>query len=268
LAPFLAAGTYAADSDATLAATQSATPVAPTPESTPPPAIDDGRRTLRRLPANVGRGLIGVFDRESLVPFLVGAAATAGVSFADDSVRDSVAEPDSGFGKALEWPGELPASTIPAIALFTAGRFVDNQRFRAMTYDLGEAALVAFVYTGLLKVTVQRERPDASDSHSFPSGHASNAFALAAVTQHHYGWKVGVPMYALAGVVGYSRMVGDKHYLSDVVAGATIGFIAGRAVVRRNDRPLNRPAARAGLTWSVAPIVTRDAKGIHVVVSY
>ncbi len=236
--------------------------------SGPPAPKSDGRRTLRRLPANVGQGLVGVWSRESAVPFLVGAAGAGGAAFVDDAVRDAVSDPDSGFGESLEWPGKLPATTLPVVALFAAGRVANGERFRAWTYDLGEAALVSSVYTGLLKVTVQRERPDGSNNHSFPSGHASHAFTLAAVTQRHYGWKVGVPMYALAGVVGYSRMVLDKHYLSDVVAGATIGFIVGHAVVRLNDRPLEEAPGGADFAWSVSPLLTRDARGLHLAVSF
>jgi membrane-associated phospholipid phosphatase len=209
-----------------------------------------------------------VWSRESVTPFLFGAAATGGAAFVDDSVRDAVSDPDSSFGDALEWPGEAPATTLPVIVLFAAGRFARGERFRAMTYDLGEAALVSFAYTGLLKVTVRRERPDGSDQYSFPSGHASHAFTLAAVTERHYGWKLGVPMYALAGAVAYSRLVQDKHYLSDVVAGATIGFIVGQAVVRINDRPLEPGPKAAGPTWSVSPLVARDVRGLHVSFSY
>lgn len=238
------------------------------PAVTAAPLDGDGRRTLRRLPANLGRGFVGVFDTANLPPFLVGGVATAAVSFVDKGVRDAVADPESGFGAALEWPGEAPLTTVPVIALFAAGRLVHDSRFRAMSYDLGEAAFVTFGYTALLKVAVQRERPDGSDRHSFPSGHASHAFTLAAVSQHHYGWKLGVPMYAAAAVVSYSRLVRDKHYLSDVVAGATLGFVVGRTVVRMNDRPLDAPDGKRARAWSVAPLVGPGVRGLQLAVSY
>jgi membrane-associated phospholipid phosphatase len=230
-------------------------------ESEPPPA-GDGRRTLGRLPANLGRGLVGVFNKDNLVPFLVGGAAAGGASFFDDDVRNSVSNPDSSFGKSLETAGGWPSS-VAVVGLFAAGRLAHGPRFRAMTYDLLDATIINFGYTELLKVTARRERPDGSNNQSFPSGHASNAFTLATVAERHYGWKVGAPAYALAAAVGYSRIVRDKHYLSDVVAGATLGYIVGRTVVRVNGRPLD-PARARQVRVDVSPIVSRRARGLQV----
>jgi len=229
------------------------------------PSDDDGRRTMGRLPANLGRGFVGVFHKDSLVPFLVGGAATGAASFADDSVRSSVSNPDSGFGKALEVGGGWPAAAAVGV-IFVGGRFAHGPRFRAMTYDLANAAIVNFAYTELLKVTVRRERPDGSNNQSFPSGHASDAFTWATVFERHYGWKLGVPAYALAATMGYSRLVRDKHYLSDVVAGATLGYIVGRTVVRVNSKALGPAGGKK--TLNVSPIVTRQARGLQLSVAF
>jgi len=223
---------------------------------------DDGRRTMGRLPANLGRGFVGVVHADNLGPFLVGGMAAAGASFADDQVRSSVSNPDSGFGKALETAGGWPSSVL-VVGLFTAGRFASGPRFRAMSYDLLDAMIINFGYTEVLKVTVRRERPDGSNNQSFPSGHASNAFTLATVAERHYGWKVGVPAYAVAAAIGYSRLVRDKHYLSDTVAGAALGYIVGLTVVRVNSRSLERLAS-GGATLSVSPIVSRHARGLQM----
>jgi hypothetical protein len=232
-------------------------------DAAPPGASDPGRRTIGRLPVNLGRGLVGAFHRDNLAPLLVGGAASGAVSFADDSVRDAVADPESGFGKALETGGGVYASVF-VVSMFAGGRLAHGQRFRAMTYDLLDAMLVNGAYTQLLKAAVGRERPDGSNDKSFPSGHASNAFALASVAERHYGWKVGAPAYALAAAVGYSRIVRDKHYLSDVVAGASLGYIVGRTVVRVNDRPLATQEGRPGVTWSVTPRLTRHEGGLEL----
>lgn len=156
-------------------------------EPVPSPADGDGRRTIGRLPANLGRSFVGVFNKDNLVPFLVGGAATGAASFADDSVRSSVSDPDSGFGKALETGGGWPAAVV-VVGLFVGGRFAHGTRFRATTYDLANAAIVNLAHTEILKVTVRRERPDGSNSQSFPSGHASDAFTWATVFERHYGW--------------------------------------------------------------------------------
>jgi membrane-associated phospholipid phosphatase len=81
-----------------------------------------------------------------------------------------------------------------------------------------------------VKLIVRRERPDGSNHASFPSGHSSGAFASATVLQRHYGWKAGVPAYAVAGYIATSRLNEGKHYLSDVVFGAAVGILAGRTV--------------------------------------
>ena len=48
--------------------------------------------------------------------------------------------------------------------------------------------------------------------------------------QRHYGWKVGAPAYAIASYVGASRLAENKHFMSDVLFGAGIGIVSGRAV--------------------------------------
>jgi membrane-associated phospholipid phosphatase len=224
----------------------------------------DGRRTMRRLPANLGRSTIGVFHADNLGPLLAGGAASATASFFDEDVR--VQAQTSDWGDTFETGGGPVWSSVFVAGMFTAGRLSNGTRFRAMTYDMLDAAIVNFGYTGLLKVAVGRERPNSQDEKSFPSGHTSNSFALAAVAERHYGWKLGVPAYLLAGLVGASRIQQDKHYLSDVVAGATLGYIVGRTVVRVNSRPIEEGPRSASL--QVSPIVGRGTRGVMVTVSY
>jgi hypothetical protein len=58
----------------------------------------------------------------------------------------------------------------------------------------------------------------------------------------------------------------DKHYLSDVVAGATLGYLVGRTVVRVNSRPIGHPGRAT--TLNVSPIVTRYARGLQASVVF
>lgn len=97
---------------------------------------------------------------------------------------------------------------------------------------LKQGALTAVTSLGatyLLKYTVREWRPDHSDRHSFPSGHTSSTFATATFLQRRYGWKLGVPAYALATYVGWGRVFSKRHHWWDVVAGAAIG--AGSALI-------------------------------------
>lgn len=90
--------------------------------------------------------------------------------------------------------------------------------------------------THALKATTQRWRPDHSDPFSFPSGHTSAAFSTATSLTYAYGWKAALPAYGLAALSGLSRIADDKHWASDVVAGAFLGIIWGRASFYNSSR--------------------------------
>jgi len=240
-----------------------AEPTGPKPQA--PAAREDGRRTLRRFPANLLRSTVGVFNGDNLAPLLVGGTVTAGASFFDDDVADYIADPEHAFGKSFEDGAAPEVLGLVVAGVFTTGRLVEAPRFRAMSYDLLDAFLVNGAYTSVLKVAVGRERPNGQDERSFPSGHASNAFALAAVVERHYGWKAGIPAYALAAAVGASRLQRNKHYLSDVLAGATLGYIVGRTVVRVNGRPLEKAG---GPRVSFNPVVGRRTRALLVSVAF
>jgi membrane-associated phospholipid phosphatase len=82
---------------------------------------------------------------------------------------------------------------------------------------------------------VRRDRPLRDDGtrapgFSFPSGHSAGTFAAATIFQQHLGWKAAVPTYTVASIVAVSRMHDQRHFASDVVAGATEGIIIGRSV--------------------------------------
>ena len=81
--------------------------------------------------------------------------------------------------------------------------------------------------TFALKELIPERRPDGSDRKSFPSGHTSLSFASAATLENRYGWRVGVPAFAVASLVGVARVEARRHYWYDAVAGAAIGTAGG-----------------------------------------
>jgi membrane-associated phospholipid phosphatase len=64
------------------------------------------------------------------------------------------------------------------------------------------------------------------------------AFASATVLERHFGWKAGIPAYAVASYVAASRVQTQRHYLSDVMFGAALGIVAGRTVPIGHGRQL------------------------------
>lgn len=108
-----------------------------------------------------------------------------------------------------------------------------------------ESFLLASVVVRIPKTLVGRDRPDvASDQfqfkgpfqgNSFPSGHTTAVFSVASVIATQYRETKWVPItaYSVASLVGLSRIYDNKHWLSDVVAGATIGTLVGNLVSHR-----------------------------------
>ncbi|MBI3932295.1 MAG: phosphatase PAP2 family protein [Acidobacteria bacterium] len=166
------------------------------------------------------------------------------------------------FGKIGQTVGGMTFMGPMTAGLFLAGRASHDTRFRAATYDVLQASLVAGAYTTALKLGVGRERPDGSNRLSFPSGHTSHAFAWAAVLDRHYGRRTGVAAYAVAGLIGVSRMERNKHHLSDVLAGATLGWLAGRTVVREDGE-----APADGRRFTLAPVADPSGSGVGLGVS-
>lgn len=74
------------------------------------------------------------------------------------------------------------------------------------------------------KNLIREERPDGSSFNSFPSGHTALAFAGADMVRRAYGWEWGAACYAMATAVGIGRVVHQRHWWWDCVAGAAVGI--------------------------------------------
>lgn len=70
------------------------------------------------------------------------------------------------------------------------------------------------------------QRPNRGSFDGFPSGHTSVAFSSVGFAQKRYGWKWSVPLGLLASAGGISRIYAEKHTITQVIAGATLGFLA------------------------------------------
>lgn len=129
-------------------------------------------------------------------------------------------EPSFAQKETVETIGDVILLTLPTAALGSTVLLEDYEG----TLQMAEGMITNVLLTHGLKVTVNKPRPDLSDNRSFPSGHTSITFQGASFIQRRYGWKYGVPAYALAVFTGYSRVHADKHDGWDVLAGAIVGI--------------------------------------------
>ena len=115
--------------------------------------------------------------------------------------------------------GDIVQILIPLGAYGTT-YYLDDKDGRNQFYKSFFSTVLA---THSLKYTVNEERPDGSNTQSFPSGHTSAAFQGASFIHYRYGLKKAIIPYIGATFVGYSRIHSQKHYLHDVLAGTMIG---------------------------------------------
>lgn len=113
--------------------------------------------------------------------------------------------------------------------------------------------------TLILKYSIKEMRPDFSNTHSFPSGHTAVSFATATFLQKRYGWRFGVPAYAVAGYVAWGRVFARKHHWWDALGGALIG--AGCAYV------FTTPWAKEH-ELTIVPAASNDAVGLAASLSF
>lgn len=197
---------------------------------------------FRRLPSRDTAIILGVAGGLSLgahhndVPFtrtLTGSRAL-----------DAVFEPGAPIGDGLTQAGG-------ALAIYVLGRATRRPRVSAIGAELVRAQVMNSVLTLGIKVSVGRRRPDGT-RFSLPSGHTSSTFATAAVLQRRFGWKAALPAYGLAALVAGSRLQENKHFLSDVIFGAGIGIVSGRAVT----------VGSGTATFAAAPFAVAGGAGV------
>ena len=147
------------------------------------------------------------------------------------------------------WGGLLAASTIlPTVYLAQAVKKAPREETRQRLEFTTLSLLSVGIYTSLLKTVTSRERPNGRGHMSFPSGHTSLSFGTAEVVRIFYGSHVGALYYGLALITGISRIHDNKHYLSDVIAGAGLGV----GLVRGFDLALNRSKLSNNIQMSVS----------------
>lgn len=163
-------------------------------------------------------------------------------------------------GRAL---GTMPASLAITVGTHLIGRLTGSSALQRAGLHSLEALVAADLATQVFKLGVGRARPSISsdsdkfdsfkfdsDYHSFPSGHASHVFAVAATISRDLKddapW-VPFVAYPLATWTATTRVLDRKHWVTDVIGGAALGMLTSRFVERLNHR------ADGSLSWTLFP---------------
>jgi membrane-associated phospholipid phosphatase len=164
--------------------------------------------------------------------FSLGAAAWASKRFedADRMARTLDGSPFDGFIDFGDRYGDGVTLGVGTLGVILAGHAGGDETLTAFGNDLGRALLLSWGGVWALKLTINARRPNGGP-YSFPSGHTATAFAAAPVIAKHWGWRAGIPAYAVAASTALARMEDRRHYLADVLFGAAIGLVAGSQVV-------------------------------------
>ena len=150
---------------------QQPAPPAPTPRHTGIKATLTGLVTdVKHLPS-----------RQNLFITLIGAGAALAIHPLDDNIHQHFASSESGdaFFKPGKYQSASPTRCSRRRSRSTqSGASMTSRKFRISGWDLLRSIVISEGITQTLKYLTQRERPDGSDSHSFPSGHAADTFAV------------------------------------------------------------------------------------------
>ncbi len=148
---------------------------------------------------------------------------------------------------------DVLAIGLPIAAYTLTGLKKDTQGAWDMTKSLG----LTVTGTLALNALIDKDTPSGDDNDAFPSGHSAVAFSSAAFMQRRYGWRTGLPAYAVAGTVGWLRVETDEHDWADVLGGAALGIVSS---ILFTDRWSDKVA--------VSPWIGPDGAGIVVHASW
>jgi membrane-associated phospholipid phosphatase len=221
--------------------------------------------------------------------FVLGIAATAALD-ADWGGRLQASRVQQrgvvrSFSKGASILGN-PGAVIVTSALYAGGRLLNQRGLADAGLHATEAVVLSSMITTAVKGVVGRARPNTPNSDpseigpdpdqfrvgrgfssegysSFPSGHTTVAFAAASAftrelseTHKRAAWIVGPILYSGATAIGLSRMYDNKHWASDVVAGAAVGTLVGRTLVAHQHAHRGNRMDRLLLPNAVEPSAT------------
>jgi membrane-associated phospholipid phosphatase len=231
-------------------------------QSAPPPPTEPSLETrwpddkpFSRFVQNLGHDLVALPSLNTALVIGAGGLGAYSVRGKDDDLANWAAESEPSFSILGDVFGDGWMQGGLATIAYVTGRVNHDAKTTHVASDLIRAQVLNGVLTTTLKVAVNRERPNGGN-HSFPSGHTSATFASAAVLNEHFGWKIGVPGYAVGSLIAWSRVRDRSHWLSDTVFGAAVGLAAGQTVTAGH---------RARTRWTVVPTATKKSVAFYII---
>lgn len=210
------------------------------------------------------------WERRDWLIFSLEAAGVAAVSRFDRPIQKRLQRNRDGIADDIARIAEPFGAEYSFIVLggfYLTGALADRPKPKEVALDgLAASFIASVIVTPTIKIVVGRDRPAQSErvddvhpfrffgDNSFPSGHATQAFAAASAIATHYDsiW-INAAAYGVAALAGFARVQHNAHFASDVVAGALIGTAVGRATVHYNE-------ASRGLL-SFGPQIDPDRRG-------
>lgn len=208
-----------------------------------PPHAHTGWATLLK---DTVQDFVALPKRKSTWTILgIGAAAALATHPADDDVTQHLAGSDTADDVFVlgKWVGSSGVQVGTAVGLWAVGRYVvaaasgesRTNKYSEIGFDLIRAHVVSQAVVRGMKSSIRRDRPT-GECCSFPSGHSATAFAAASVLERHFGYRASWPALIGATYVAASRLIDNRHFLSDVMFGAAVGTASGWTVVGTRGR--------------------------------
>jgi hypothetical protein len=231
-------------------------PDAPEPQNTPPPAPAPPKKsepiTIAGTPKRILLDQKAIWtsplhirplDATWLLPL---SAATGTLIGSDQHTMTALVHINPNDQKHFN---TLSDAGVAALAVLPAGMYLwsldhDSPQAHETALLTGEALVDGYAFSKAIQFVSLRDRPTVNDAKghfwsssplhsSFPSDHATAAWAMASVIGDEYpGWLTRTAVYGLATGVSVSRVLAEQHFPSDVLVGSAAGWLIGHYVYR------------------------------------
>ncbi len=223
------------------------------------------------------------YNSQELIISILAAVITTYMIVNDESIYSRI--------KAYQAKNKWVSDMSPGLTLFGDGGLnlglsglflVSGMILKSKkTSNTGKLLLMGLIHSGiivqLLKHLTGRQRPEAESGvdkwsgpsaffkryknhrdmffDSFPSGHTITIWTTSTIIAHQYNRTPIVPVlsYSIAILSGLSRVTEDKHWLSDVFAGALLGFAIGKFVYHKRSNK-----------FAVSPYISKNSLGLSI----